>query len=59
MHIIVGIPACRKIFDERPVYTTNPRVPDVLLNGVGALPISIPPVGEAQIGLPVQLTKNA
>src|ERR1700710_947727 len=51
MTIIVGIPACAKIFDERPVYTTNPRIPDVLLNGVGALPISIPPVGEAQIGL--------
>ena len=51
MSIIVGIPACAKIWDERPVYTTNPRIPDVLLNGVGALPISIPPVGEAQLGL--------
>jgi putative glutamine amidotransferase len=51
MSIIVGIPACAKIWDTRPVYTTNPRIPDVLLNGVGALPISIPPVGEAQIGL--------
>ncbi len=51
MTIIVGIPACAKIFDERPFYTTNPRIPDVLLHGVGALPISIPPVGEAQIGL--------
>jgi putative glutamine amidotransferase len=51
MSIIVGIPACAKLWDQRPVYTTNPRVSDVLLNGVGALPISIPPVGEAQIGL--------
>jgi putative glutamine amidotransferase len=51
MSIIVGIPACAKLWDERPVYTTNPRIPDVLLNGVGALPISIPPVGDAQIGL--------
>src|SRR6266567_6605887 len=51
MSIVVGVPACAKKFDERPVYTMNPRVADVLLNGVGALPISIPPVGEAQIGL--------
>jgi putative glutamine amidotransferase len=51
MSIIVGIPACAKLFEERQVYTTNPRIPEVLLNGVGALPISIPPVGEAQIGL--------
>jgi putative glutamine amidotransferase len=51
MTIVVGVPACAKKFEERSLYTMNPRVADVLLNGVGALPISIPPVGEAQIGL--------
>ncbi len=51
MTFIVGIPACAKTFDERTYYTTNPRVADVLLNAVGALPIAIPPVGEAQIGI--------
>jgi putative glutamine amidotransferase len=51
MTIVVGVPACAKKFEERRLYTMNPRVADVLLNGVGALPISIPPVGEAQIGL--------
>ena len=51
MTIVVGIPACAKTFEERVVYTTNPRVADVLLNAVGALPIAIPPVGEAQIGV--------
>jgi putative glutamine amidotransferase len=51
MTILVGVPACAKKFEERTLYTMNPRVADVLLNGVGALPISIPPVGEAQIGV--------
>src|SRR5580692_11767380 len=51
MTIVVGIPACAKTFEERTVYSTNPRVADVLLNAVGALPIAIPPVGEAQIGV--------
>jgi putative glutamine amidotransferase len=51
MTLVVGIPACAKTFEERIVYTTNPRIADVLLNGVGALPIAIPPVGEAQIGI--------
>jgi putative glutamine amidotransferase len=51
MTLVVGIPACAKIFEERVVYSTNPRVADVLLNAVGALPIAIQPVGEAQIGV--------
>jgi putative glutamine amidotransferase len=51
MTIVVGVPACAKTFEERTVFTMNPRVADALLNGVGALPISIPPVGEAQIGI--------
>ena len=51
MTLIVGIPACAKTFEERLVYTINPRIADVLLNAVGALPIAIPPVGEAQIGV--------
>jgi putative glutamine amidotransferase len=51
MTIVVGIPACAKKFEERIVYSTNPRMSDVLLNAVGALPIAIQPVGEAQIGV--------
>jgi putative glutamine amidotransferase len=51
MTIVVGIPACAKTFEERLVYSINPRVADVLLGAVGALPIAIPPVGEAQIGV--------
>jgi putative glutamine amidotransferase len=51
MTLVVGIPACAKTFEERLVYSTNPRVADVLLNAVGALPIAIQPVGEVQIGV--------
>ena len=51
MTLVVGIPACAKTFEKRVVYSTNPRVADVLLNAVGALPIAIQPVGEAQIGV--------
>jgi len=51
MTLVVGIPGCAKTFEERLVFTTNPRVADVILNAVGALPIAIPPVGEAQIGI--------
>ena len=51
MTLVVGIPACAKTFDERLVYSTNPRVADVLLNAVGALPIAIQPMGDVQIGV--------
>jgi len=51
MPLVVGIPACAKTFDERLVYSTNPRASDVLLNAVGALPIAIQPVGEMQVGV--------
>jgi putative glutamine amidotransferase len=51
MPLVVGIPACAKTFEERLVYSINPRVADVVLGAVGALPVAIPPVGEAQIGL--------
>jgi putative glutamine amidotransferase len=51
MTLVVGIPACAKTFEERLVYSTNPRATDAVLNAVGALPIAIQPVGEAQIGV--------
>src|SRR5258708_3345276 len=51
MTLVVGIPACAKTFEERVVYSINPRVAGVLFDALGALPISIPPVGEAQIGV--------
>jgi putative glutamine amidotransferase len=51
MTLVVGIPACAKKFEERVVYSTNPRVADVLLNAVGALPIAIQPMGEVQVGV--------
>jgi putative glutamine amidotransferase len=51
MTLVVGIPSCAKTFEERLVYSINPRIADVVLNAVGGLPIAIPPVGEAQIGV--------
>jgi putative glutamine amidotransferase len=51
MPLVVGIPSCAKTFEERLVYSINPRIADALLNAVGALPIAIPPMGEAQIGV--------
>src|SRR5580704_8066668 len=51
MPLVVGIPSCAKTFEERLVYSTNPRIADALLNAVGALPIAIQPMGEVQIGV--------
>jgi putative glutamine amidotransferase len=51
MSIVVGIPACAKTFEERLVYSINPRGAEALIGAVGALPVAIPPVGEAQIGI--------
>jgi len=51
MTFLVGIPACAKTFETRIVYSINPRVAHVVQDAVGALPIAIPPVGEAQIGV--------
>ena len=51
MTLVVGIPACAKTFEERVVYSTNPRVADVLLNAVGALPIAIQPISPSTSGV--------
>ena len=51
MSIVVGIPACAAIARERPVHTTPARYAEAVLDGSGALPILIPPLGEAQLAL--------
>ena len=48
---IVGIPACAKIVDEREVHTTPSRYATAVTQGMGALPIMIPPTGEGQLAL--------
>ena len=49
--MIVGIPACSKTLADMPFHQTPARYAQAVLHGVGALPVLIPPVGEAMLGL--------
>ena len=51
MNLVVGIPACAKAIDEREYHLTPSRYAIAVMDGVGALPVMIPPMGEAQLGL--------
>jgi putative glutamine amidotransferase len=51
MPIVVGIPACAKLSDNRLVHSTPARYAEALIGGSGAIPIMIPPMGEAQLAL--------
>ena len=49
--MIVGIPACAKTVSDIPFHQTPARYAQAVLGGVGALPMLIPPLGEAMLGL--------
>lgn len=49
--MIVGIPACAKSINAMPFHQTPARYAQAVLTGSGALPILIPPLGEAMLGL--------
>ena len=51
MTIVVGIPACATISVERLVHATPARYAEAMAGGSDALPIMIPPMGEAQLAL--------
>ncbi len=51
MTLIVGIPACARIVDEREVHLTPSRYATAVVRGVQALPVMIPPMGEMQLAL--------
>ena len=51
MHVVVGIPACATVAHERPVHSTPARYAEAVSGGAGALPLMIPPLGEAQLAL--------
>ena len=51
MTITVGIPACNKLIDGMPRYENPARYSIAVFGGAGALPVLIPPMGEAQLGL--------
>ena len=49
--MIVGIPICAKTQADMPFHQTPARYAQAVLDGVGALPVLIPPLGEAMLGL--------
>jgi putative glutamine amidotransferase len=49
--MIVGIPACVQNISEAPFHHTPARYAQTVLDGVGALPVLIPPLGEAMLSL--------
>lgn len=51
MSLVVGIPACAKMADERPVHTTPARYAAAVMGGMNGLPVMIPPVGEGALAL--------
>ena len=51
MSLIVGIPACNRAINELPVYATPARYSAAVINGAGAIPILLPPVGEELVAM--------
>lgn len=49
--MIVGIPACAKLRDGMPFHQTPARYAQAVLHGAGALPVLVPPLGEAMLPL--------
>ncbi len=51
MSLVVGIPACAKLVDGHLRHDTPARYAAAVFGGSGALPIMIPPMGEAQLAV--------
>ena len=51
MSIVVGIPACSKFINDEPQHATPTRYGKALMGAAGALPVLLPPVGEAMLGV--------
>lgn len=51
MNPVVGIPACAKLVDGQMRHDTPARYAAAVFGGSGALPVMIPPLGEAQVAL--------
>ena len=51
MNLVVGIPACNKWLADIVQHATPVRYAAAVMGGSGALPILLPPIGEAMIGL--------
>jgi putative glutamine amidotransferase len=51
MPIVVGIPACATLANERLVHATPARYAEALVGACDAVPVMIPPMGEIQLAL--------
>jgi putative glutamine amidotransferase len=51
MDVIVGIPACRKMVNGMARHDTPARYAEAVLGAAGAVPIMIPPLGEAELAV--------
>lgn len=51
MDLIVGIPACTKTINNETQHATPARYGRALMEAAGAVPLLIPPVGEAQLAV--------
>jgi putative glutamine amidotransferase len=51
MTLVVGIPACAKLVDGHLRHETPARYAAAVFGGAGAVPIMIPPMGEAQLAI--------
>ena len=51
MTIVVGIPSCAKVIDGLPRHETPGRYAIAVFGGANALPVMIPPMGDAQLDL--------
>ncbi|HVZ10585.1 gamma-glutamyl-gamma-aminobutyrate hydrolase family protein [Rhodopila sp.] len=49
--MIVGLPVCTRVLNGSPQHQTHARYAEAVLQGTGALPVLIPPLGEAMLGL--------
>ncbi len=51
MDVIVGIPACAKLVNGLLRHDTPARYAEAVLGGAGAIPVMIPPLGEAELAV--------
>lgn len=55
MSIVVGIPACSKSFDDLPAHVAAASYSEALMRVSGALPVLLPPAGEAMLAILARL----
>ena len=49
--MIIGLPVCTRVLNGSPQHQTHARYAEAVLHGAGALPVLIPPLGDAMLGL--------